>query len=299
MEDTTVVMTEGTEPEEQEEYTEQPEDQAANEGGEEVEAEATEEQPAPQDGGDQLKANERIQQEIGRRKAEEERARQLEQRLQELETRFTQQKEPDYIPMTPQTIAQVNQTLANIEQARVEAELEGDYLKAAQHRQQFDQILRGLAENQQRMQQAQMSQQQRAAEAAKVKAVNERAEFFRQANNIPPEQWQMANQWFADQVAKNPALGVQFREMVDMQGPMAAVQWAVNYVDQNLAAEVRKANETKVEAKTKLPGGTTQQNTGQHLNQMKNLKAQAMQSGSTDDWAAYYAAKRQTQSTSR
>ena len=297
MEDTTAALTEGTEPEDQEEYTEQPEDQAANEGGEEVEAETTEEQPEQQqqDGGDQLKANERIQQEIGRRKAEEDRARQLEQRLQELESRFQQQKEPDFIPMTQETIAKVNQALANIEQARVEAELEGDYLKAAQHRRQFDQILRGLNENQQRMQQAQMTQQQRAAEAAKVKAVNERAEFFRQTNNIPPEQWQMANQWFADQVSQKPALGVQFREIADFQGPMAAVQWAANYVEQNLAAEVRKANEAKTEAKTKLPGGTTQQNTGQNLNHMKNLKNQAMKSGSTDDWAAYYAAKRQNQ----
>jgi len=269
------------------EEVEQQAEQVANEGEEVVESEPAGEQPQ---GPDKLKANERIQQEIGRRKAEEERARQLEQRLNQLESQFTAQKQPEYIEITPQVQQQVNNALAQIEQQRAEAELEGDYLRAAQYRQQFDQILQGLKENERIREQALATQQQRQQEEVKVRAINERAEFFRQTNNIPQEQWQAANDWFAAEVAKNPPLGVQFREIADYSGPMAAVDFAVRYVQQNMQRPIEEATQQKLQQKTQLPGGTTQ-NTGQVLNQVKEMKAQALKSGSSDDWANYFAAK--------
>jgi hypothetical protein len=270
-----------------EEVAEQAVEEVANAGEEVVESEPTEDQPQ---GPDKLKANERIQQEIGRRKAEEERARQLEQRLNQLESQFTAQKQPEYIEITPQVQQQINTALAQIEQQRAEAELEGDYLKAAQYRKQFDQILQGLQENERIREQALATQQQRQQEEAKVRAINERAEFFRQTNNIPPEQWQAANDWFAAEVNKNPALGVQFREIADYSGPMAAVDFAVRYVQQNMQRPIEEATQQKIAQKTQLPGGTAQ-NTGQVLNQVKELKAKALQSGSSDAWADYFAAK--------
>ena len=284
MEEESTVETEGQETEEM------IVDEAANEGGEEVESETTEEQPSGQP--DKLKANERIQQEIGRRKAEEERARVLEQRLNELETRFTSQQQPDFIEITPQVQAQINNALASLEQQRIDAELEGDYLKAAHYRREFDNVLQGLAENDKRIQNYQQTRQRSEAEAAKVRSINERAEFYRQTNNIPPDQWEAANKWFASEVGTNPVLGIQFREIADLSGPMAAVDWAVKYVQQNMARPAEEATKLKIEQKTRLPGGT-QQNTGQILNNLKTLKANAQQRGSSDDWASYFAAKRQ------
>jgi hypothetical protein len=277
----------------QEEEQQQPiEEEAANEGGEEAAPETAEEEQQQSGQPDKLKANERIQQEIGRRKAEEERARALESRLNELEQRFTSRQEPEYIEITPQVQAQINNALANLEQQRIDAELEGDYLKAAHYRKEFDQVLQGIAENEQRMQKAHLSRQQQEAEAAKVQSINQRAEFYRQTNNIPPDQWAAANEWFAGQVNSNPVLGIQFREIADLSGPMAAVDWAVKYVQQNMAQPAQEATKLKIEQKTRLPGGTSQ-NTGQVLNQVKTLKAQAQQSQSSDDWANYFAAKRQ------
>lgn len=278
-----------------EQSTEEVANVSEGETGAEPVSQETEEASSTESGGHELKANERIQQEIGRRKAEEERARQLESRLNQLESSFKQQVAPDYIEITPQVQQQINNALANIEQQRIDAELEGDYLRAAQFRGEFDKILQGLAENDQRMKAAQQQQQKSQAEQAKVKAINERAEFFRQQNNIPQAQWDMANRWFADQVAQQPALGVQFREIADYQGPMAAVSWAVNYVDTYLGKAVREANEAREKSKTMAPGGTQQQNTGTLLNNVKSMRENAMRSGSTDDWAAYYAAKRQLQ----
>jgi hypothetical protein len=88
-----------------------------------------------------------------------------------------------------------------------------------------------------------------------VQAVNERAEFFRQANNIPQEQWQAVSGWFASQCEADPVLGAAFKEAAEFQGPMAAVQFAARYVNENYTKQAEAAKAKKEQAKMTTIGG--------------------------------------------
>ena len=180
-----------------------------------------------------------------------------EQKIRQLESQFQQQKAPDYIEITPQVQHQINSTLANLEQQRAEAELDGDYLRAVQFREQSEEIIRGLKENQRRQAAVQAQQQQRSQTQKIVGAINERAEFFRQANNIPAEQWQAASSWFASQCEADPVLGTAFREAAEFQGPMAAVQFAARFVNENYTKQAIQAKAQREQAKAATPGGAS------------------------------------------
>lgn len=211
----------------------------------------------PQTGQPQkLTANERIQQEITRRKELETKLQQFEQRTAQLEQQFQAVQTPDYVEITPQVRQQINATLAQLEQSRVEAELDGDYLKATDFFNQRDEIIRGLRVNEQRREAALQKQQLGAKEQQIQQAINERAEFFRQVNNIPPEQWQAANSYFLNLCNENPVVLRQFKEIAEYNGPMAAVDFAVRCVQEGMQ-ETGASTQAKVEAKQNLVGGTS------------------------------------------
>lgn len=232
---------------------EAPEGEAATEGGE---AEGTEPQDIPK-GPQKLTAAERIQQEIERRKELEQKFTMQEQKIRQLEQNFQQQKAPDFIEITPQVRAQLNQTMAILDQARVEAELDGDYLRAVQIREKVEEIVRSFKENDRLKQIAIQKQQQQTQSSRMVSAVNERAEFFRASNNIPADQWQAVSSWFTSQCQSDPVLGTAFREAAEFQGPMAAVQFAARYVNENYTKQAEAAKIQKEQAKATTPGGAS------------------------------------------
>ena len=217
-----------------------------------------------------LTANERIQQEISRRKELENKLQQFEQRTAQLEQQFQAKQTPDYVEITPQVKSQINATLAALEQSRVEAELDGDYLKATEFFNQRDEILRGLQENNRRRETALQQQQAFGKEQQTQAAINERAEFFRQVNNIPMEQWTAANQYFLNLCNTNPVVMRQFREIADYNGPMAAVDFAVRCVQDGIK-DVSHATQQRIDAKTNLVGGTTMNATDITVNSWDDL----------------------------
>lgn len=208
-------------------------------------------------GPQKLTAQERIQQEIERRKELESKFTATEQRLKQLESQFQQQKAPEYVEITPQVQQQINSAIMDLEQKRVEAELDGDYLKAMSFRKQVDEIIQGVEENNKRKAayDAQMQQQQLSQKM--VDSINERAEFYRQVNNIPSDQWNQASNWFTSHCETNPIIGTQFREIAERQGPMAAVQFAAWYTGENMTKKAEAAKAQKEQAKQALPSGAS------------------------------------------
>ncbi len=261
----------------------------------EVPAEGEEEVVAEQPDGVKLGADDRKAQINGEIQALIAERNEIRSKIASLEQQFQQstQKAPEYIEMTPHVVQQVNQAIMQLEQQRVEAELEGDYLKAQNYRRQVDGILRDIEANEAKKEQALKYRTEQEQSQRVVQEINERAEFFRQVNNIPVEQWNQAEQWFQQTCQNNPIIGTKFREIADRQGPMAAVEFAAWYVNENMTKPAVVAKEQKEQAKAQAPVGGQQQNVGTMLNDIKTIKAQALNSGSSDDWASYFAAKRQ------
>lgn len=176
-----------------------------------------------------LDAQNRIQQLIGERNADRQQVAALEAKLRELETQFQQvatPQKPDFVEITPQVERQINETLAEIENRRVEAELQGDYIRAAKHMREKEEVFQFLAKNEQARVDYERKQAETQQQSKMVNEINARAEFFRQVNNIPPEAWQHASNWFAQACQTNPVVGARFREIATYQGPMAAVEYA-------------------------------------------------------------------------
>ena len=221
--------------------------------GEEVE----DSEPQVPKGPQKLTAQERIQQEIERRKELENKFTATEQRLKQLESQFQQQKAPDYVEITPQVQQQINNAIMDLEQQRAEAELDGDYLRAMSFRKQVDEIIQGIEENNKRKQIADTQRQQQQLSQKMVDSINERAEFYRHVNNIPTDQWSQASNWFTAHCETNPIIGTQFREIAERQGPMAAVQYAAWYTGENMTKKAEAAKAQKEQAKQTLPGGAS------------------------------------------
>lgn len=290
-EESTVVAEETT----QEVVEEAPENETTEEVATESEEESESEQ-AEQSSQTKLDAESRKAQVAGEIQALIAERNEVRQKIQQLEQRFQevqQPKEPDFIEITPQVQGQINNAIMQLEQQRAEAELDGDYLKAQHFRRQVDSILKGVEENEVRRNSALQVRQQQETESRIGSAINEKAEMFRQVHNIPQEQWVAANQWFYEQCNSNPLLKSQYQEIARMQGPTSAVQFAANFVNNNWQRPAQEAKAQKEQAKAKLPTGGSGTNVGTQLNDIKQIKSQALKTGSSDDWANYFAAKRQ------
>lgn len=231
-------------------------------GDDEVESEeTTEEEGEPK----KKTAQERIQQLANERREATERADRIEaelntvrQKAETLEREFRAKQEaqaPDYIEVTEQVIAQVNQRLAQLVDAKNDAELSGNYLQGIAAQKEIDAIYTGLQENASRAEKARAMQQAQSTQNQTIAALDERAEFFRQQNNIPSDVWHEGGNWFAAQCESNAVLGKEFVEVAQYSGPMAAIRFAADYTARN-KPKPQAAVQQKEDAKSKLPGGT-------------------------------------------
>lgn len=238
-----------SEPEEVEESETSETEETEQEGEKEnpEEGEQVQEEKGPK----KLTAAERIQQLVEQRNQDR---IAFEARVRDLEARFQQQpqqQQSDYIELTPDVQARLNNTFANLEQQRIDAELEGDYLKALEYRKQAEQLFKGLEENEKKKAAYVEKRQMAEREQRAVQDLNQRAELYRQQYAIPQEVWQDATVWFNDQCKTNPVLAQHYRDMADRQGPMAAIDWAVRYVANERSKPAQEAIQNKEEAKKK------------------------------------------------
>ena len=202
----------------------------------------------------------------------EERIQQLANKTRELEERLLrqqqeqQQERPDYAP--DQQILEVKRQIAlatnriselqedirldpenSLEQAMELADLQSRIPRAfqwmqeqAQKRQEFEQRKQQGAQQEQYL--AQVNQQ-----------LNEAAELVRQDRKVTPEVWQKGEQWVQAQRSAKPLLDAKYREMVHRHGPVAAVEWAEQYVQTNMGKQFAEATAAKEAAKLNIPAG--------------------------------------------
>jgi hypothetical protein len=239
------------------------EETADEEEAEETEAPEGDEENEPKK---KLTAQERIQQLANERREERERADRIEaelttvrQKAETLEREFRARQEtqavPEYIEVTEQVLYQVNQRLAQLAETKTNAELQGNYLQGIAAQKEIDAIYQGLQENAKRAEKAQQIQQAQSQQHSTIAALDERAEFFRQQNNIPADVWNEGGNWFAKQCETDGVLGKEFVEIAQYSGPMAAIRFAADYTARN-KPKPAAAVQQKEEAKSKLPGGT-------------------------------------------
>lgn len=211
-------------------------------------------------------AQERIQELANARREEKERADRLEldlkavaEKAADLERKFTEkqaERPPEYIEITEAVLSQVNQRLGQLAEAKQNAELNGNYLQGIAAQKEIDAIYEGLKQNAAKMEQAQKMQAEQGKQQQIISAIDERAEFFRQQQNIPADVWKEGSDWFAQQCESNKILGAQFVEIAQYNGPMAAVKFAADYAAQHMPQKANEAAQAKETAKSKLPGGT-------------------------------------------
>lgn len=202
-----------------------------------------------------LTAQERIQQLIDQRNKDREL---FESKVNELETKFKMLQPPqqsDYIEVTPEVEARINQVLYDLDVQKANAELEGNYLKAMEYKRQIDDVVLKIQENEKKREAALAERHQAAVSEQLVAEINQRAEVYRQSYNIPSDVWVDSNKWFAEQCQNNQVLGTKFREIAERQGPMAAVEFAAWFVQENRLKPAQEELKEREQLKAKSIAG--------------------------------------------
>lgn len=265
-------------------------------GGTEGTAEASTEQGTSPDS---LPAHERIQQLVAKDAEKERKIAELEGKLTTIEQR-TAQTAPDFIELDFDAInAHITSTLDQIDALR----LEGKGLEALQLedgiRELRDNIRQNEAKKASYIQRMQQGQQQEQMLAALNSRLNEAAAIVRQDANIPPEVWNEGEKfWQAERQAK-PLLAAQYREIAMVQGPIAALLFAKDYVMKNMGAAQQATLQKKEEGKAAVPGGKTTSASMVPAVDLKALHAKALKSGDEDDMLEYMVAKREAAQTKK
>jgi hypothetical protein len=237
--------------EEEEEYVlaldEEGEGAAEAEGGEKQAPPEPEKKGVPP----KVPANERIQQEIERRKA-------AEQRAAELEAKFKQNHPPQEVPFVRIDVGKFEEHLTGLRDQAEELRLEGKPLEAARKEREILRLTDAYEENE-RLQQEWDEKQKRQkagveAEKTFIQRLDQTADFYREQHQIPKETWDAAGNWLAKEFEAKPDLLQEFRER-SQTSPMAAVRWAHEYVEKNMGAPAAESKESKEEGKKALPGG--------------------------------------------
>lgn len=200
-------------------------------------------------------ANERIQQLLSSTKEQSDRIARLEQQLTH-ETR--QQQQPQFVQLD---MAKVNthfqETLDRIDELR----LEGRAAEALDLQDGLNALRQEIRQNEAKRQQHLQRQQATEQSAQQIQQLNTQiqaaAELVRNDANITSEVWQAGEKFFAAERQANKLLDAQYREMCMLQGPIAGMLFAKDYVMKNMGTAQKQATETKNSAKSQVPGGKT------------------------------------------
>lgn len=218
--------------------------------------EAEQEEEAKEDK-KKMTAQARIQQLIDQRNKDREL---FENKVNELENKFKTLQQPvesDYVEVTPEVESRINQILYDLDVQRAQAELDGNYLKAVEYKRQIDDVINKLHENEKKRESVLAERQQIAISERLVADINQRAELYRQSYNIPNDVWVESNKWFAEQCQNNAVLGTKFREIAERQGPMAAVEFASWFVQENRLKPAQEQLKEREQSKAKsIAGGS-------------------------------------------
>lgn len=255
-------------------------------GTEETQQEATTASP------DSLPANERIQQLIARDKDREAKINALQSKLSHIEQQ-TQAVKPDFVDIDVDKVNNhIITTLDKIDELR----LEGRALEAMELQDGLNELRTQIRANEQRKQAFFQRQQQTHQTQEMAAQLNQRiaeaSEIVRNDAGITPEVWKEGELFFAAERQAKPLLDAQYREIAMLQGPIAGLLFAKEYVMKNMGQKQVEATKQKEAEKNKAATGKTSTGVAS-LPDLGKLKEQAAKTGSEEDFLAYLAAKRQ------
>jgi hypothetical protein len=235
----------------------------------------------------------------------EERVQELtEKRVAEVEARLTSKLQEvtqapvklDFIPDLDMT--KVNDYIRDTRDAIEQLQLEGKYTEAEELLDTLTATRQSIKANEQRKQAhmereglQQQSQQQTDAINEQIAAASV---LVAKEHNIPPEVWKAGEDFFLSERQSKPLIDAQYREKVMLQGPVAAMLWAKDYVTANMGKKESDLIATKEAAKATLPQGKTAAGVANDAGavNLAELKI-AAGSGNPQDIAAYSKARRE------
>ncbi len=268
-----------------------PESQPAAVGGDE--ATETDQTTGQETAGGQKKLTleERVEQLASAKVAE------AEARITAKLTEVTQAKAPlDFIPDIDmeKVNSYIRDTLTAIEQAQ----LDGDFVKSLDLQEELRQTRESIRANETRksayMQEQQVNQQTQQQTEALNARIADAGALVAKEYKIPEEVWKKGEEFFAAERQSKPLIDAQYREKVMLQGPVAAMLWAKDYVEQNMGKKEQDLINSKEAAKLTLPAGKTSTGviTDAAAGKLAELR-RAAQSGNPSDIAAYSQARRE------
>lgn len=232
----------------------------------------------------------------------EERVQELaEKRIAEVETKLTAKLEavtqakaeekPNFYEIDFDAVNEhFRATMEQIE----ELKLEGKYFHAAKLDDGLADMVAQLRQNEAKKAQYIQKMNERSHNEQQSAQINqhiaEASVLVAKEHNIPPEVWKAAEDFFIAERRAKPLLDAQYREKVMLQGPVAALLWAKEYVEKNMGKKEQALIDKKETAKTTVAPGKT--STGQVVGNanLAELREKA-KSGNADDLARYMAEK--------
>ena len=271
-----------------------PEPQSAAVGG--ADAEGTDQSTGQEDagqpvGGQVKKSFEERVTEVAARRISEAEAR-ITAKLQ------TETKPPlDFIPDLD--FGKVNEYIKGTLDAIEQAQLEGDFVKALDLQEELRQTRETIKANEGRkvsyMEREQIKQQSEQQIKALNEQISDASSLVAKEFKIPEKVWKKGEDFFKAERNTKPLIDAQYREKVMLQGPVAAMMWAKEYVEQNMGKKEQDLINSKEAAKATLPQGKT--STGVMTDEKANKLAaakQAAMSGNPSDLALYSQALRES-----
>lgn len=238
------------------------------------------------------------------RKSLDERVEELAtKKIAEMEERITAKMQPeakvelDFIPDLD--FGKVNDYIKDTLGAIEQAQLDGDFVKALDLQEELRQTREAIKQNEARKAAHIEKEGLRTQSEKQIKALNEQiasaSQLVAKEHKIPEDVWKKGEEFFAAERASKPLIDAQYREKVMLQGPVAALLWAKDYVEQNMGKKEQDLINSKETAKATLPQGKT--STGLMTDEKANKLAaarEAAKSGNPSDLAAYSEAKRES-----
>ena len=230
-----------------------------------------------------------------------------EKRISEVETKLTAKLEevtrakaeekPNFYEIDMEKVnCHIRDTMDQIEALK----LEGNFLEAMELQDGLGQLRNELRGNEQRkaewMQRTQAQQQSAAQNAQINQHIEQASALVAKEHNIPAEVWKAGEEFFLKERQSKPLIDAQYREKVLVQGPVAAMLWAKDYVEKNMGAPQQALIDKKEAAKQTLPPGKTSTGEATGSADLAALRTKAG-SGNAEDLAAYMAAKSRAAAT--
>lgn len=201
----------------------------------------------------------------------------------------------DFIPDID--MDKVNEFIRDTRDQIEQLQMEGKYAEAEDLQDRLTATRQEIKANEQRKaahMQAEAANQQTEQHTAQLNEQIFRAsELVAREHNIPPEVWKAGEDFFAAERQAKPLIDAQYREKVMLQGPVAAMLWAKDYVEKNMGKKESDLIASKEASKATLPPGKTAAGVANDAGaaQLAALKL-AANSGNPSDLAAYSKAKR-------